>query len=45
MKTFPNNYYVKTGDEEPFCLFHYQITVKHTLNEPMAPLRVSFGNR
>ena len=31
LKSFPNNYYVKTSEEEPFCLFHYQITVNYNM--------------
>ena len=27
LKTFPNNFYFKTSDADPFCLFHYQIVV------------------
>ena len=33
LQTFPNNYYFKTHDSFPFCLFHYQIVVNIVLNE------------
>ncbi|CAG2177462.1 unnamed protein product [Oppiella nova] len=40
LQTFPNNYFMRTSDAHPFCLFHYQIVVYVNQNPGLNKLSV-----